>query len=80
MENGAGGPGEAAAVDNRELDGLEAELQQLVAAGRADGFLLYLLGLVLADRCGWQAAERAPLCMRHILPSCPGWPFLVVLG
>ncbi len=36
-------------VSNAELGGLESELRQLVAAGRADGFLLYLLGLVLSQ-------------------------------
>ncbi|GAB4814903.1 hypothetical protein N2152v2_001949 [Parachlorella kessleri] len=37
-------------VCNAELRGLETELRALVAAGRADGFLLYLLGLVLSER------------------------------
>ncbi|PSC70628.1 anaphase-promoting complex subunit 8-like [Micractinium conductrix] len=40
----------AAAAQNPELDSLESELQELVQQGRADGFLLYLLGMVLADR------------------------------
>jgi len=39
-------------VHNPELDGLEGKLQELVQQGHADGFLLYLLGLVLADRWG----------------------------
>lgn len=51
---GAGSAAAAAAsgeaASNAELDGLEAQLRGLVAAGQADGFLLYLLGLVLADR------------------------------
>ncbi|EFN59736.1 hypothetical protein CHLNCDRAFT_133336 [Chlorella variabilis] len=51
--------GEAAAAANTELDGLEGELQALVAAGQADGFLLYLLGLVLADREKKEEARQA---------------------
>ncbi|KAI3429609.1 hypothetical protein D9Q98_005695 [Chlorella vulgaris] len=50
IESKGGGAAEASTTCNVDLDSLEAELQQLVAAGRADGFLLYLLGLVLADR------------------------------
>lgn len=48
---GAGsGPAGAQACGNAELGGLEGELSALLDAGRADGFLLYLLGLVLSDR------------------------------
>lgn len=36
-------------VSNAELGGLEAELRAQVAAGRADGFILYLLGLVVSQ-------------------------------
>jgi anaphase-promoting complex subunit 8 len=43
---------------NSELDGLESELQDLAAAGKADGFLLYLLGLVLADKEKKEDARR----------------------
>lgn len=43
---------QAAEASNPELAALESELQSLVHSGQADGFLLYLLGMVLADRCG----------------------------
>jgi len=47
-----------------------SQMQELAAAGRADGFLLYLLGLVLADRCGTCAASAKALsdvpCIGHI--------------
>ena len=40
----------AYASTNRELDALKEELQLLHDAGGADGFLLYLLGLVHIDK------------------------------
>ena len=48
-------------------------LQELAAAGQADGFLLYLLGLVLADRCAfavpWPAARFCAWCSEGTLES-----------
>lgn len=44
------GSASSAEAQNPELDGLEGELQELAQHGQADSFLLYLLGLVLADR------------------------------
>ena len=38
-------------VSNRMLDSLERELEALFEAGEADAFILYVYGLVLADRC-----------------------------
>ena len=38
-------------VSNRMLDSLERELEALFEAGDADAFILYVYGLVLADRC-----------------------------
>lgn len=51
-------------VCNRMLDTLERELEALYQAGQADAFILYVYGLVLADRC-------APLAIRiHAGGSC----------
>lgn len=36
--------------NTQELDSIEAELQGAVAAGSADPFCLYLLGVVLLDK------------------------------
>ena len=41
-------------VSNRMLDSLERELEALFEAGEADAFILYVYGLVLADRCALQ--------------------------
>jgi anaphase-promoting complex subunit 8 len=38
-------------VSNRMLDTLERELESIFDAGEADAFILYVYGLVLADRC-----------------------------
>ncbi|KAL4446289.1 hypothetical protein ABPG77_003096 [Micractinium sp. CCAP 211/92] len=47
---GKAGSSSSKVSTNPELEGLEGELQELVQQGQADAFLLYLLGLVLADR------------------------------
>ena len=46
--SGGDGAAGAAPVRNPELEALEAELRE--GADEADGFLLYLLGLVLSER------------------------------
>ncbi len=64
-------------VCNAELRGLETELRALVAAGRADGFLLYLLGLVLSERCVGPLLLLDPCChvgLAQLLIISPG-PF-----
>ena len=38
-------------VTNRMLDSLERDLEELYKAGKAEAFILYVYGLVLADRC-----------------------------
>lgn len=52
--SGGGGAACAASVCNPELEALEAELRE--GADEADGFLLYLLGLVLSARYGGSVA------------------------
>lgn len=58
---GKAGSSSSKVSTNPELEGLEGELQELVQQGQADAFLLYLLGLVLADRC----ARRGVLWKLH---------------
>jgi hypothetical protein len=58
-------------VTNRELDALEASLQEAYHDGTADAFCLYLYGLVLADRCAIAALEAKVLQPQESNVQCP---------
>lgn len=58
----------AYASTNQELDSLEQELSAARAGGTADGFLLYLLGLVLLDK---QAKDEARAVLAASVAAYP---------
>ncbi|KAL6784802.1 APC8A [Auxenochlorella protothecoides x Auxenochlorella symbiontica] len=86
----AGGRPPRASPQNAELEGLEAELSRL-CAGPADGFLLYLLGLVRLDGASLDGARQALVAAVRAYPAnwcawkalqraCPDLPAALALG